>query len=382
MKLHFSEMRLFAITLVLCAVPLTAQEQAVPQDLPTQATPTPTTSLIASELHKTSLYASVDALKYPRNLTFDFLQTPTPPKTGKTPVEKIKRAPVDPSMVGYIDNAIVHSEVRIRFDAALHDDTPDRAEFFYAKCGCYRNPAAGANFDPAAPGPGPNVPGYVNFQQLYFYGEYAVNPRFSLFTQLPFRWLQPKPSGVAQAFPNHGGVSDVQLGFKFAVIATPRSYLTLQFRANLPSGNAFNGLGTNHIAAEPGLLYYQRVSDRLSVEAQLMGTLPLSSSAGNPTTSSEGFAGNVLTYGVGPSYLLMNHEEFRLAGVVELVGWNVRGGFVTGRTSTTGVNIVNIKVGPRMSFGSHQSLYFGYGIALTSQTWYREIFRTEYRYAF
>ena len=42
-------------------------------------------------------------------------------------------------MVGYIDNAIVvSSEVRIRFDAAFNDQFPDRAEFIYGKCGCYR----------------------------------------------------------------------------------------------------------------------------------------------------------------------------------------------------------------------------------------------------
>jgi hypothetical protein len=41
-----------------------------------------------------------------------------------------------------------------------------------------------------------------------------------------------------------------------------------------------------------------------------------------------------------------------------------------------------LKIGPRFSFGTHHSLYIGYGIALTSQNWYRDIFRTEYRYSF
>jgi hypothetical protein len=372
----------FAATLLLCATAMAAQEQAAfpPQDGPARVALTPLFD--AAELHTPSLYTTVNTLKY-HNPSFDFIQTPTPPKTSKTP-EKIKRAPVDPSMVGYIDNAIVHTEVRVRFDAALHNDTPDRAEFFYAKCGCYRitPPTPQANYDPNSPGPGPGVPNYVNFQQLYFNGEYAINPRFSLFAQVPIRWLQPHPSGSTQAFTNNSGVSDLQIGFKLAVIASPNTYLTIQFRANLPSGDAIKGLGTNHIAAEPALLYFHRVSDRLSVEGQLMGTLPLSSSLGKIPTSLNGFAGNVFTYGVGPSYLLMNHENFRLAGVIELVGWNVTGGDVTNRTSTNGVNIVNLKVGPRMSFGSHQSFYFGYGIALTSQTWYREIFRTEYRYTF
>src|SRR5205809_7524462 len=43
-----------------------------------------------------------------------------------------------PSMVGYIDDARVESHLRLRFDAASNSKFPDRAEFFYAKCGCYQ----------------------------------------------------------------------------------------------------------------------------------------------------------------------------------------------------------------------------------------------------
>src|SRR5271167_4449714 len=98
-------------------------------------------------------------------------QKKKPPPVSKPPVE-IKRPPIDASMVGYIDNAIVGSEVRIRFDAAVNDAFPDRAEFVYAKCGCYRN---GGNTNPPGPGPGnpTGIPKNVNFQVLSFMGEYA-----------------------------------------------------------------------------------------------------------------------------------------------------------------------------------------------------------------
>ena len=78
------------------------------------------------------------------------------------------------SMVGYIDDAVVSSKLRVRFETALHDNLPDRAEFFYAKCGCYRTlPPANAAYDPAAPGPGPGIVTDLNFQQAYVQGEYA-----------------------------------------------------------------------------------------------------------------------------------------------------------------------------------------------------------------
>lgn len=339
-----------------------------------------TESFSLAEYH--AIFDSGGRLNHPPNLALFWAKTSAPPP--KPPAEKIKRTAIDPSMVGYIDDAGIHSEVRVRFDAAWDDETPDRAEFFYAKCGCYIT-ATGPNYDPKAPGPGPGKPKDVNFQQLYLYGEYAPTPRLSVFMHLPFRWLQAKSlPGVAQAFPNSSGLGDIQIGAKFAPFASERRYLTLQFKAYLPSGDAHAGLGTNHGSIEPSLLYYQGLSERLAVEAELGDMHPLSSSAGVPTINSRGFAGDVFFYGVGPSYQFVNDEQFRLAGVLELVGWNVRSGYVTGpaNPSSAGVNIVNIKIGPRMSFGLHHSFYAGYGIALTSQKWYREIFRTEYRYAF
>ena len=105
------------------------------------------------------------------------------------------------SMIGYIDDAIVGTKVRIRFDAGMHIQAPDRAEFFYAKCGCYRD-LVGPAFDPNAPGPRPDIATDLNFQQFYVQAEYAVNPRVSVFGELPLRWLQPQEfAGGAAGFP-------------------------------------------------------------------------------------------------------------------------------------------------------------------------------------
>lgn len=393
MPLSGSWLRLVLVTAAISTTGVTAQQlpRAGPEAVASPAfAPHPAPTSLA-EYRASSIFDSRSQLSYPHSLAAYWPQTSTPPpKTAKPPVEKIKRAAIDPSMVGYIEDAGIHSEFRIRYDAAWDDETPDRAEFFYAKCGCYAVPPvppapASVNYDPNAPGPGPGVPKDVNFQQLFFYGEYAPTSRLSVFVQFPLRWLQPKASpGAAQAFPNSSGFGDMPIGIKFAAIASDRRYLTLQFKTYLPSGNAHAGLGTNHASIEPSLLYYERLSDRLAVEAEFGGLHPLGSSAGVPTINSKGFAGDILFYGAGPSYQFINDEQFRLAGVLEFVGWNIRSGYVTGPSnpSTAGANIVNLKVGPRMSFGSHHSFYAGYGIALTSQKWYREIFRTEYRYAF
>ena len=308
-------------------------------------------------------------------------QTKGKPKTPVQPSAPVERPPIDPSMVGYIDEAPVLTQIRVRFDAALHDPTPDRAEFFYAKCGCYRGLQGTSLYDPKAPGPGDepaDIPNYVNFQQLYFYGEYALKHRYSLFGTLPIRWLQPNMT--LPDFSNGSGIGDIQVGAKFSPISSETHILTFQFGSHLATGDSRKGLGTHHATVEPMLLYYQDVAGRASIEAQFGDTHPLGTSTG--ITNGTGFAGDVLNYGAGGSYQFVQGSKARVAGVLEMVGWHILGGNVTGGPDTDGVNIVNLKIGPRVSYGAHQSFYFGFGIALTHSEWYHEIFRTEYRYAF
>jgi hypothetical protein len=308
------------------------------------------------------------------------------------------------SMVGYIDNPILESKVRIRFDHATQNTVPDRAEYFYAKCGCYQglsgHPVVGvrALADGQAPGPGPTIVTDLSFQQLYLEGEYAHTPRFSLFAEVPLRWIQPQAFAGPNQFgdvqseafgpPSAGGIGDVRAGVRYGLAAAPDQSLTVQLRAFLPTGSAARGLGTDHASLEPALLLYQRASDRLAVEGQIGVWFPLGGSAGAPTDVDDRFAGNVFFYGIGPSYDLYEGNRVRFSPVVELVGWRVLGGFQTRVTGAAldvdagGTNIVNLKLGGRIAWGPHSSLYVGFGHALTAQTWYEDIVRFEYRHAF
>lgn len=316
------------------------------------------------------------------------------------------------SMVGYVDDAIVASQIRVRFDAGFHDTVPDRAGFFYPQCACTNVPGA----------PGPNFPGAsdnINFQEIYLDWEYAPVKRFSFFTELPFRSIEPQANSfipgsyqAGQEFPSAAaqvGVSDVRVGIKVGLAVSASHALTIQLRAYLPSGNASKGLGTGHSSIEPSLLYYQRLSQRWAIESQIGDWHPIGSSPGilfNETETAN-FAGDVLLYGVGPSYRLITGERFGLTPVVELFGWHVFGGlenlpasFLDTQTanyicsvnassptlgcsfSAAGTNIVNLKAGVRMSFGSRNSVYLGFGQALTRDVWYKNIVRLEYRYSF
>jgi hypothetical protein len=201
----------------------------------------------------------------------------TTPPPGQT------RPKIPGSMVGYIDNAIVASQIRIRFDAAFDDNAPDRAEFFYARYNGLNNMN---NPNNSGPGP-PFVVADLNFQQLYLHAEYAPFKRFSFLGEVPVRWIQPQltvanvnPS-LSSPFPNvnEAGLSDVAAGFKLAAIASSNQYLTFQFQAYFPSGNASMGLGTNHYSVEPALLYYRRLSDRAALEAQVGDSHPIGGSS-------------------------------------------------------------------------------------------------------
>jgi hypothetical protein len=69
--------------------------------------------------------------------------------------------------------------------------------------------------------------------------------------------------------------------------------------------------------------------------------------------------------------------------VGEVVGWRVFGGFKTptqGEVDADGDNIVNLKLGARIGFDRKNSVYAGFGTALTDNVWYEEIIRLEYRY--
>ena len=290
------------------------------------------------------------------------------------------------SMVGYIEDPVVESKVRIRFDAGFHTNAADRAEFFYPKGGWYRTLAAtNPNRDPDAPGPGPGLVADLNFQQLYFQAEYSWSGRVGLFAEAPIRSIRPQRFVAGSGtFDNHTGFGDLRAGVKLALVTDSDRNVTVQFKTYFPSGDALKGLGTDHASVEPALLYSQRVSDRLSIESMIGDWHPVGGSKGLPTsTSSEKFSGDVLFYGMGPSYDLVNTDHMRFGPVVELVGWHLLSGFQTKTLGKVdGMNIVNLKLGARVIVDGKHSFYVGYGHGLTDNVWYSDLFRMEYRVGF
>jgi hypothetical protein len=293
------------------------------------------------------------------------------------------------SMVGYIEDATVGKRFRMRFDSGADINSPDRAEFFYAKCGCFRTLSGSPALDLNAPGPGPGVVTGMNFQQLNLLSEYTIGRHASVFTELPFRWIKPTDfvPGTG-SFGNQSGLGDISVGTKLALSSTASHDITVMVRGSFPTGDASKGLGTDHGSVEPALLVRQTLGGRAQIEGMFGDYHPTGSSKG-PLPGNGNFSGDILYYGIGPSFDIVQNSSVHIAPVVELVGWHVLSGYETATfnppTSTgdvSGLNIVNLKIGGRVTMATAGSIYVGYGFALTSNQWYDHILRLEYRTGF
>ena len=263
--------------------------------------------------------------------------------------------------VGYIDSAPIRDQIRFRFDGAYGNSTPDWAEFFYAQGGYAAGP--------------PLEETNVDYQEFQLYAEHVfVDGIVSGFVELPFRLVNPEVNA------NAGGISDINAGVRASLYDDEIQLLTFQFRTFIPTGDSNRGLGTNHVTLEPGFLYLRQIADRTTLEAELRDFIPIGGTA---------WAGNVLRYGVGISHRLFEGENVYVAPVVEAVGWSILNGLgsdpATGPTDAA-TTIVNLKVGARIGLGNprntsagSQSLYVGYGRALTDSSWYDDVVRAEYR---
>jgi hypothetical protein len=324
--------------------------------------------------------------------------------TGAGTGNELANAPFDlgeagPAQIGstfaavdsaYIDDARIRTIARFRFDAGFNNVFPDRAEFFYAQCGCFGNGAPG-------PGDATHLASKVDFQEFWAYFENAFSDRFSAFIDTPYRMvnfqLDPATAaanGNAQVIPDGSGFSDLQFGLKYALIANPYRYDTLQMRIYTPTGDASRGLGTHHFTIEPAYLAYRQITDRLRFNGEFRVWVPLSDSQAVLNGETKNFAGTVLRYGGGLTYDLTQSCDCcdrRLSAVGEIVGWSVLSGLKfnpspgLGFQNASGDTIVNAKFGLRYRW-CNQSVYAGYGVALTSESWYTDIVRAEYSYRF
>ncbi len=295
---------------------------------------------------------------------------------------------VSDSGVGYIDSAVLATQFRVRFDAGYNSIFADRVEFQYAK---YNDPGL------------PLVETAIDsHQELSAYVEWAPFELLSVFADVPLRWINPEIND------NTGGLYDINAGAKLALYETDRSLLTAQLRTYIPTGDIDAGLSAGHVSLEPSLLCLTKLSRRLTLETEIRDWIPIDASTTGPGGSGGGgggggggmgpggrreFGGNVLRWGAGLTYLACDSPGFTVSPVTELVGWHVFSGLKSDtagqRISAQNDAIVNAKFGLRLGRKKcgldcrpSDTIFIGYGTALTDEIWYSDILRVEMRWAF
>lgn len=260
-----------------------------------------------------------------------------------------------------IDSTQPLNNYRLRFDSAYDWESPDRAEYFWAKGG--------------ARGPAPAEPS-VDYQDIRFLLEVA-SPRFSLGTEIPLRFINPRVAG------NTTGLGDLSLTTKTLLVDGDSWQLTQILRTQLSTGTAKLGRGNGHISMEPGLLARYKWSEDTYLHSELKFWFPL---GGDPT-----FSGQALRYGFGISNVMYDRDDFAVLRTLELVSWS----FVSGQKTVAfgppvpvdGENILNLYPGLRFvhdmggDFGMFEVGLSG-GLSVTERHFYRELLRLDLRWSF
>jgi len=297
---------------------------------------------------------------------------------------------ISDSNTGYVDNAIIQNQFRIRVDSGSNSHFPDMAELFYGACGCHRvlglNPSApgpAGTLDPSSPMTSPLIETSVDYQELSFDFEYALENNLSLFAELPLRFIDGELLGKEQ------GLGDIRIGAKFGLLGNSSPHLTAQLRAYLPTGEAKKGLGTDHYSLEPAILFFSRLNEQWTFSSELRYWIPIDGTSGQGTPSKVDYSGDILRFGVGLGYDFNLDSRTRISPIAELVTWKILGGQALMSMDGTPMNaqwievkgkvITNFKLGVRANFANKHSIFVGYGEPLSDWELYENIIRLEFR---
>jgi hypothetical protein len=303
-------------------------------------------------------------------------------------------------MPGYIEDAVIRNRIRLRYDNMEGMTEPTRAEFIYAS----GTENSGIGF--GSSGTSAEPLSEIDMKEYSLHGELALLEKFSLFITAPFRAVDRSDFESLTNDEDLEGPSDLRTGFRWGLLAAPDENLTFQVGVWAPTGDASQLLGTGHSSIDAGLLYRLRMSDRVTLFSELVDwqTLDAQEILVQDTNANEfllGLDANVLRYGGGVGYDFFNacdrRDGVQVTGLVEVVGWTVLDGFVSGLdyvgplvlngdpiadnviSDATGDTILNGKYGMRIQGDTH-SFYLGYGQNFTQDRWYSDLFRVDYTF--
>ena len=111
----------------------------------------------------------------------------------------------------------------------------------------------------------------VNGQIASVYVEARLAPDVSMFTNVPFRFTDPEFNA------NHAGLSDVSLGLKWAFVLEPTRAISFQVAGTAPTATARRGMGSGNWSVQPGFLWQEVLTDRLTLFSEVEDSIPIHS---------------------------------------------------------------------------------------------------------
>jgi len=307
---------------------------------------------------------------------------------------------------GYIESAKIQTRVRLRYDNMTGANKPSRGQFLYPSLGAFGGdgPPAGGIGGGGGGGGGGGIgiggldAAEVDLEQVSTYIELALRERFSLFIDVPVRWIGPINFGGQDGFTDgtQRGAGDISAGFRWGLIDSPQEHLTFQLRTTLPTGEPLRALGTGNTTIDIGLLYDEQLTSKLWFFSEINDWQTLDAVTLDPATiSNPNLASqdaNILRGGVGLGYELYRCgsrcQPKKLTLLTEIVTWTVLDGVTTSLDpndntveDATGDTIVNGKYGVRYT-QDQNSIYVGYGHNWTNDRWYSDLFRLEWQRTF
>jgi hypothetical protein len=267
----------------------------------------------------------------------------------------------------FVDPARPRTQQRLRWDHAYSLWFPDRSEYFWARS--FRGPGP----QPRSPVTRKGKPIYgermLDYDQLYIYMEAAL-PRFSFFTEIPYRSTSPDLTA------HHAGFSDMNIGTKSLLLDCDLIQFSFQFKTYLPIGSVSDGLGNGHVSVEPSLLIALHLAPHTYLQGQIAEWVPL---GGDPD-----YAGAILHYHLGLNQLLCRlMPDVQLIGTLEFNGWSFQDGAFTapfrGPQNSSGDSYLSLGPGLRMSVCDVIDFGVGTAFALDTPNWGDPLIRSELR---
>jgi len=265
----------------------------------------------------------------------------------------------------FVDAVRPKTSTRFRWDHMNHYAYPDRGEFFFAR-------GDGNGKGPRANAPLRSIP-YVDAHEFMLVTEIGMGAT-GVQIAAPYRSVNSTPFGQDGA-----GFADMTVTAKTMLLDSELALFGFQMRTYIPIGVPTKGLGTGHVALEPGLNFGLRAAPKTYLQAQVVEWIPLG--------GDNDYQGAHLRWAASINHMWWQPiKDVQLIGTVETTGISFQDGLFTdpvlGSQRLAKRTSAHLGTGFRLFFGDVLDVGVGWQHGITGKYLARDTTRFELRYRF